>query len=81
MLTKEQDKQATRLRDAGVPGDIAVFLASRSYKSSGFVSIGEAPINDAAWAHFMWMNQPEGYQWWDSFDDAFKEECEARGIK
>lgn len=78
MLTKEQDKIATRLRDAGVPGDIAVLLASRALPNRSY-SLRFLP--DAVDYLFWWYDQPEGEDWWSTFCDAFFEECNARGIK
>ncbi len=78
MLTKEQDKQATRLRDAGVPGDIAVFLASRALLNRVYPW---QYIPDSVDSLFWWDDQPEGEDWWLTFCDAFYEECRARGIK
>ncbi len=78
MLTKEQDKQATRLRDAGVPGDIAVFLASRTTHLHDVV---RAPIRFYAADCISWSLESEGWEWWSSFSQAFGSECRARGIK
>lgn len=80
MLTKEQDEQATRLRDAGVPGDIAVFLASRLDESFPKSHIC-AKAKNAAWEWFWWTDQPEGDAFWEDFDLAYSDECRARGIK
>lgn len=77
-LTKEQDKLATRLRDAGIPGDFAVLAASldnitddktKHYPSTAIVS------------GFSWHKSPEGVSFWSSFNEAWRAECNARGIK
>ena len=76
MLTKKQDAVATQLRDAGVPGDIAVLLASRS--------VMDLCLNrkKSAVGHlFYWDDQPEGWHFWHSFNNAYFDECAARGIK
>jgi len=78
MLTKEQDKIATRLRDAGVPGDIAVLLASRKSKM-GFLSTGF--VRYAVLDIVEWKHQPEKSAWWSTFESAFRNECYARGIE
>lgn len=78
MLTKEQDKIATRLRDAGVPGDIAVFVASRALPNRIYPW---KHIPDSVDYLFWWSQQPEGEDWWLTFCDAFEAECKERGIK
>lgn len=74
-LTKQQDALATRLRDAGIPGDFAVLVASRAGWDFEFVRVNDAANN------FWWQEQPEDGDFWNSFDDAWTAECSARGIK
>lgn len=78
MLTKEQDKIATRLRDAGVPGDIAVLLASRALSKPIYPW---QYIPDSVDYLFWWHEQPEGEDWWATFCESFEAECHAKGIK
>jgi len=75
-LTKEQEKAANFLQDAGVPGDIAVFLVIRSDNCTDYDSC--LPMDYVA-ACNLWAEQPEGHQWWWDFDDAFQAEMRAMG--
>lgn len=77
-LTKYQNNLANFMTDNGIPQDIAVLLASRENNSK--VYLNNLPIRWVVGRIFVWVQQPEGVEFWSDFYDAFEEECNVRKI-